>query len=109
MNRKFDCVLMIAVIEHLFNQKFVMEGIAQVLKPGGIILITTPTPFGNDVVHRIGAALGLFAKIAVDDHIVIYNRHRFKILAKEIGLKLKLHKYFQFFCNQLAILEKPSP
>lgn len=107
INRKFDCVLMIALIEHLFNQKIIMDEIVQVLRPGGIVIITTPTPFGNDVVHRLGSAIGLFAKSAVDDHIVIYNRHRFKILANEIGLKLKHHKYFQVYCNQMAILEKP--
>jgi hypothetical protein len=84
-----------------------MDEIAQVLRPGGIVVITTPTPLGNDVVHRLGATLGLFSKIAVDDHIVIYNRHRFKILANEIGFKLKFYRYFQFYCNQLAILEKP--
>ncbi len=106
IDKKFDCVLMVALIEHLFNQKFIMDGIAQVLKPGGLIVITTPTPFGNDVVHRLGASFGLFAKFAVDDHIVLYNRHRFKILANEIGLRLKYHKYFQFHCNQIAILEK---
>lgn len=105
INKKFDCVLMIALIEHLFNQKFVMDEIVQVLKPGGIVVITTPTPIGNDVVHRLGAAFGLFAKAAVDDHIVIYNRHRFKILSNEIGLKLKYHRYFQIYCNQIAILE----
>lgn len=83
-----------------------MDRIAQMLKPGGIIVITTPTPFGNDVVHFLGSALGLFYKSADDDHIVIYNRHRFKILANEIGLKLKHHEYFQVYCNQVAILEK---
>jgi SAM-dependent methyltransferase len=108
LDRKFDCVLMIALIEHLFNQRFVMDEIVKVLKPGGIVVITTPTPFGNDVVHRFGAATGLFAKSAVDDHIVIYNRLRFKILAKEIGLNLKKHRYFQGYCNQMAILEKPK-
>jgi SAM-dependent methyltransferase len=107
IDKKFDCVLMIALIEHLFNQRFVMEEIANVLKPGGMVVITTPTPFGNDVIHRMGAAFGLFAKSAVDDHIVIYNRHRFRILANEIGLKLKHHRYFQIYCNQIALLEKP--
>ena len=107
INRKFDCVLMIALIEHLFNQKFVMDEISRVLKPGGIVLITTPTPFGNDIVHRLGAAIGLFSESAVDDHIVIYNRHRFRILANETRLNLKYHKYFQNYCNQIAILEKP--
>jgi SAM-dependent methyltransferase len=107
INRKFDCVLMIAIIEHLFNQRFVMNEIAEVLRPGAIVVITTPTPFGNDVVHRLGAAVGLFTKSSVDDHIVIYNRHRFRTLGNEIKLRLKHHKYFQIYCNQIAILEKP--
>ena len=108
VDMKFDCVLMIALIEHLFNHKFVMEGIAAALVPGGKVVITTPTPFGNDVVLRLGAVFGLFAKSAVDDHIVIYNRHRFKILANAIGLKVNRYEYFQLFCNQLVVLEKPS-
>ncbi len=58
---------MIAVIEHLFNQKFVMDEVSNVLKPGGKVVVTTPTPFGNDVVHRVGATLGLFAKTAMND------------------------------------------
>jgi len=108
LGKQFDCVLILALIEHLFNQKFVMQQVAKVLKPSGIIVIITPTPFGNDVVHRWGAVLGLFAKSAVDDHICIYNRQRFRILASEIGLTLRYHRYFQVFCNQIALLEKPA-
>jgi SAM-dependent methyltransferase len=108
INRQFDCVLMLAVIEHLFNQKFVMEEVSQALKPGGIVVITTPTTFGNDVVYPLAAAFGLTSKSAMNDHIIIYNLRRFKILANEIGLKLKYHKYFQVYCNQIAILEKPG-
>ena len=73
LDRQFDCVLMIALIEHLFNQKHVMDEVALALKPGGVVVITTPTPFGNDVIHRLGAAIGLFYREAMDDHIVIYN------------------------------------
>lgn len=76
------------------------------LKPSGKLIVTTPTPFGNDVVHAIGGSLGLFAKSAVTDHVVIYNRRRFKILENEFNLKLTKYKQFQFFCNQLAVFEK---
>lgn len=107
IDRKFDCVLMAALIEHLFNQKFVMDQVASILKPGGVVALTTPTPFGNDIVHRWGAYMGIFDKEQANDHIVIYDRFRFKILAAEVGLNLKYHKYFQFGCNQLAVLEKP--
>ena len=108
LGKKFDCVLMVALIEHLFNQKFVMENVSQVLKPGGIIVITTPTPFGNDVVHRLGVSLRLFYQEAADEHIVIYNYQRFKILARKVGLSLKYHRYFEFYCNQIAVLENPQ-
>ena len=104
IGRTFDCILMVALIEHLFNQKHVMSQVAALLKPEGIVVITTPTPIGNDVVHRIGSAIGLFAKAAVDDHIVIYNRLRFGIMAREVGLQVKSYRTFQFFCNQLVTL-----
>jgi SAM-dependent methyltransferase len=106
LNRKFDCILMIALIEHLFNQQHVMSEVVNALKPGGIVVMTTPTPFGNDIVHRLGASLGLFAKAAVDDHIVIYNHHRFRLMAKEVGLQLKSYQTFQFLCNQIVVLSK---
>lgn len=72
--------MMVAVIEHIWNQKFLLDQVVNILNPSGRLIITTPSPFGNDVVHAIGANLGLFAKSAVADHIVIYNRRRFKNL-----------------------------
>lgn len=108
ISEKFDVVLMIALAEHLFNQRHVFEQAAAVLKPSGRIVLTTPTPFGNDFVHPLGARLGLFAQSAVDDHIVVYNKRRLKILAKEIGLILHHYKRFQLGCNQLAVLKKPE-
>jgi SAM-dependent methyltransferase len=106
LGRCFDTVLMVALIEHLFNQKHVMDQVAAALKPGGSIVLTTPTPFGNDVVHRLGASIGLFSKLAVDDHIVIYNHHRMKLLAKETGLELVRYYTFQLGCNQFAVFSK---
>jgi hypothetical protein len=83
-----------------------MSEVVNALKPGGIVVMTTPTPFGNDIVHRLGASLGLFAKAAVDDHIVIYNHHRFSLMAIEVGLQLKSYQTFQFLCNQIVVLSK---
>lgn len=97
---------MIALIEHLFNQQHIMSEVVDALNPNGIVVMTTPTPFGNDIVHRLGGNMGLFAKAAVDDHIVIYNHHRFRLMAGEVGLQIKSYRTFQFFCNQIVILEK---
>lgn len=105
--RAYDTVLMLALVEHVYNQKRLFEMATGALKPGGRIVITTPTPFGNDVVHRIGAAIGLFSQEAADDHIVIYNRRRFALVARDFGLRLAHYRRFQLGCNQLAVLERP--
>ncbi|MEL6259325.1 MAG: class I SAM-dependent methyltransferase, partial [Pseudomonadota bacterium] len=104
----FDTVVMSALIEHIFNLKTLGENLEKALRPGGRVVLTTPTPFGNDVVHRLGARLGLFSPIAVDDHIAIFNKKRCDIFAREFGLKLAAHQTFQIGCNQLAIIEKPA-
>ena len=104
---EFDVVLMLAFVEHIFNQRHLFEICCKSLRSSGRLIVTTPTPFGNDMVHRLGAMLGLFAKSAMDDHIVIYNRKRFDIAAAEFGLELELYRRFQFACNQLVVMTKP--
>lgn len=105
---EFDIVLMVALIEHVFNQGFVLQQSFRALRPGGSVVLTTPTPFGNDIVHRIGARIGLFHSGAMDDHIVIYNKLRLGNAAREFGFTLAYHQRFQLGCNQLAVLQKPG-
>lgn len=108
IERQFDAILLVAVIEHIYNQKHLMQQLGPLLKPEGRIVITTPTPFGNDVVHRIGAMIGLFSKCAMEDHVVIYNKKRFEILARDLGLEIETYRRFQFGCNQLVVLRAAS-
>ncbi|MBN1456612.1 MAG: class I SAM-dependent methyltransferase [Sedimentisphaerales bacterium] len=98
----FDTIFLTAVIEHIFNQKHLMQEILKSLKPDGKIIITTPTLFG-DMVHRIGSKVGLFASSADDHHIIIYSRKRFEVLAKAFGLKILSYQTFEFRCNQLVV------
>lgn len=104
---KFDTVLLLAVIEHIFNQKHLMQQVLKNLHPNGNLVITTPTPFGNDYIHKIGSVIGLFNKNGgIDDHIVIYNKQRLILLANEFDLEILKYKKFQLGCNQLIILKK---
>ena len=105
---QFDCIVMAALIEHLYNQQHVMSQIRKRLKPSGVVVITTPTPFGNDVVHKIGAKMGLFAASAMEDHVVVYNRHRFRIMARDLGFEVVQYRTFQLGCNQLVILRRKA-
>jgi SAM-dependent methyltransferase len=101
---RFDSILMVALVEHIYNQKHLFKEARSLLKPHGRIIITTPTPLGNDLVHRVGASIGLFAKSAADDHIVIYNRKRFVTLTRDLDLRIEAYRTFQLGCNQLVVL-----
>ena len=104
----FDVVLMVALIEHVYNQKHLFTQAREALRPGGRIVLTTPTPFGNDVVHRMAAEVGLLAKAAVEDHVVVYNKRRFQTLASDLNLELSRYRRFQLGCNQLVVLRRPD-
>ena len=44
---EFDIVLMLAFIEHIFNQRHLFEICCKSLRSSGRLIVTTPTPFGN--------------------------------------------------------------
>lgn len=103
---EFDNVLLVALIEHILNQRHLLEQCHRALRKGGALVVTTPTPWGNDIVHRAGAKLGLFHKSVADHHVVIYDKRRLQAAAAMIGFTLDTHRYFQVRCNQLAVLRK---
>ncbi len=102
---KVDMVLMIAFIEHIAKYEHPIEQAILNLKKGGKIIITTPTKFGN-LVHYIGATIGLFSKEARDDHVTILSKRDFLKMARKYSLNLIKYKQFELFCNQLVILKK---
>ncbi|MHA7131816.1 class I SAM-dependent methyltransferase [Algoriphagus namhaensis] len=109
VDRKFDTIVLLAVVEHVFNLKFLFSQLADLLKLDGRIIVTTPTPFGNDIVHRIGTSIGLFDKEGgQDDHIVIFNKKRLQILGNEVGLEIEEYRIFQLACNQICVFSKGS-
>jgi SAM-dependent methyltransferase len=105
---EFDTVLLVALIEHILNQRHLLEQCERALRPGGVLVVTTPTPFGNDIVHRTGARLGLFHASVIRHHVVIYDKTRLAAAAAMVGFALVSHKHFQLRCNQLAVFRKAS-
>ncbi|MDD5748893.1 MAG: class I SAM-dependent methyltransferase [Actinomycetota bacterium] len=109
LDMEFDAILLISVIEHILNLKHLLKECRMYLKPNGKIIIVTPTVTGNDIVHSLGAILGLFSKHARDDHIVIFNRKRLDNLATTLNLRIEKYRKFELGCNQLVILTRNCP
>jgi SAM-dependent methyltransferase len=103
---RFDCVLALAVIEHLWNLKTLFDQVHRHLREDGLFLLTTPTPWGNHVVLRTLSRIGLVRRNVIDDHVTIFDRQLFRHACGEFGFELAHYGKFQFGGNQLAVLRK---
>jgi len=104
-NKKFDYIIVLALIEHIKNPQRLLKRLAPLLGERGKIIITTPAPSGRKT-HDIGASMGLFSKEAAKEHEKFLGREDIENMVVESGLKLSAYKRFLFRLNQLAIITK---
>ena len=102
LGRRFDTILMLAVVEHLANPDRVLSQLRLLTTGEARVLITTPTPLGH-LLHRLGARLGLFWRSAVEEHRWAFSRSALAERLERSGLKVLLHRYFQLGGNQLFV------
>lgn len=92
---KFDAVLLSEVIEHVFDTDFVIKEIKKILKPNGILVITTPNTCR--LPYRGLMVLGYAPRSACEyratgkeaGHIRSFDIHRIRILLEENGFKVE--------------------
>jgi 2-polyprenyl-3-methyl-5-hydroxy-6-metoxy-1,4-benzoquinol methylase len=99
---RFDTVLMVALIEHLATPESVIVEVRKHIKPGGHLVISTPTCLGG-AIHQFGATIGLFSREALADHKRTYGRSDLAALLFVCGMRIDLHKVFEFGANQLCV------
>jgi SAM-dependent methyltransferase len=80
LEEKFDQILFLEVIEHIDNDAEVMANIARLLKPGGVLQLTTP-----DI--RWGYWTGFLDRFARGGHCRLgYSADRLEQLVRAVGL-----------------------
>ncbi|MBW2278431.1 MAG: class I SAM-dependent methyltransferase, partial [Deltaproteobacteria bacterium] len=81
-DRSFDCVLMLAVIEHVPDQRAALGEAHRVLNPGGTLLLTTPNPL-YALPNAVAGRLGLKYREGYDNSISL---DRLAAMTAEAGL-----------------------
>ncbi|MGD9581982.1 MAG: methyltransferase domain-containing protein [Vampirovibrionia bacterium] len=101
-----DCVTLLAVIEHVNKPLELLEEIYRILKPGGKIVLTTPSPASKYVLEFLSFKLKLIDEELIKEHKYYFNKKELQDSLKKIGFKSIEIKYFEFKYNILAVAEK---
>ncbi|HVA60329.1 MAG TPA: methyltransferase domain-containing protein [Mycobacteriales bacterium] len=104
-DERFDAICMLAVVEHL-DDDTLREWAASVpgmLTPGGRLILTTPSPLVDHILH-VGIALHLL------DGMELHQHHGFDpatvpTFFGTTGLRLLCHRRFQLGLNHLFVFE----
>ncbi len=102
----FDVIALIAVIEHIQQPEEALIRLKDELTPEGKMIITAPR-LGGELLHTIGAKIGLFSQTALQEHNDRFPDYEdFVKLSELSGLKLILYKRFLWGFNQLVLLSR---
>jgi len=104
----FDVITMLAVLEHIpeTQQADVAEACSRLLKPGGHLLITTPSPVVDDILAVL-KFLRLVDGIAIEQHYG-FKPSRTPGVFSAAGLTLVEWSRFQLGVNNLFVFRKPK-
>jgi len=104
---QFDAVTMIAFIEHLDDPKNIIAETFRILKNGGRLILTTPSPIAKPILEFL-AVLGLIDKREISDHKNYFWPKDIKKMLVYAGFKKEKIKinFFEFFTNTLVVSTK---
>lgn len=104
--KQYDVVLSLAVVEHLIEPLQHFRLIQDCLKPGGMSLLTSPTP-PNHAVWGTLSSMGLI-RDEKSGHKLYLTQAGIEDLAQTAGLQILHYQTFQFGLNQWVSLRRPE-
>ncbi len=96
-----DVITMLAVLEHLtFPERSIAEAF-RLLKPGGVFLITVPSPRTEHILPLL-AKVHIVRQEMVEQHENYFTHAQLKRLLKKAGFKKILIESWELGCNTFA-------
>ena len=83
----FDAITLIEIVEHLRDALALLRECARILKPGGVVLVTTPNAH-SWTARAMGARWAGFSLNDMGGHISFFNPRSMRILAARSRLQL---------------------
>jgi SAM-dependent methyltransferase len=105
----FHVVTMLAVIEHLDPERLVglLREVRRTLVPGGVLVITTPAPWSDSLLHTM-ARIGLVSAEEIEEHQFPYNLPLIGWYFGAAGFDMRKLRfgYFEAWLNLWAVAER---
>ncbi len=105
-DHEFDVVISLANLEHLEYPRINAAEMFRVLKPGGLLLLTTPSVYAKPVLEFLSFKLKIVNEEEIRDHKNYFNKSILTKLFNEVGFSLVKHRYFEFFMNNFVYARK---
>ncbi len=105
-----DAVVSLAVLEHLVEPERHLAEIQRILRPGGTLVLTTPTQRARPVLEFIAYRLHVIDAEEIRDHKHYFSRDELLDLARQSRFDpgRVQHLAFSLGFNQLLIASKPG-
>lgn len=105
----FDAATSLAVIEHLPPDTVVdhLAAILTVLRPDGVLVLTTPTPRSKPVLEFLAYRLRVISAHEIRDHRRYYDRPALVTSLTAAGFDRIEHTPFQLGLNQRVVARRP--
>ncbi|MEK7458133.1 MAG: class I SAM-dependent methyltransferase [Patescibacteria group bacterium] len=93
-----DVITILAVLEHMKHPNEIIGECFRILKPGGVLLITAPSPASKPLLELF-AILGLVRKEMIEQHENYFTVKRLHTLMKKTGFSEVTVDLFELGCN----------
>ncbi|MCK5026105.1 MAG: methyltransferase domain-containing protein, partial [Nanoarchaeota archaeon] len=105
-DKSVDVIVSLAVLEHLENPLYILIELYRVLKEGGRIIITTPSPASKPILEFLAFNLKIISVEEIRDHKHYFNQKELRNIFKRAGFRDIKIKSFQFGLNNWLIARK---
>lgn len=108
-NDYLNIITLLAVVEHLNpnSMAILFREIYRVLRPGGMVIMTTPAAWSDGLLHLM-ARIGLVSAEEIDEHTYAYNLPLIGWYFGQAGFKMTNVKfgYFELLLNMWSTAKK---
>lgn len=103
-----DYAVAFAFLEHVDNPAAIFAEMIRIVKPGGKVIVTTPSNIARPLLEFMSYRLHLISRREIDEHKNYFSKSTLlSLVPHKLQRKLTIkHRYFELFLNNLLVITK---